>query len=106
MAIAAAAGASLLEREVVLDALRASLGEAVARRGRLVLVAGEAGVGKSAAVRAFCEEGRASARVLWGGCDPLFTPRPQGPFLDIAEGAVGVLEAAVEEGTLAVAGEL
>ena len=24
-------------------------------------------------------------RVLWGGCDPMFTPRPLGPLLDIAE---------------------
>jgi predicted ATP-dependent serine protease len=42
--------ARLLERETVLGALRESLDEARAGRGRLVLVAGEAGVGKSAAV--------------------------------------------------------
>jgi DNA-binding CsgD family transcriptional regulator len=51
--------------------------------GRLVLLAGEAGAGKTALVREFCSRvnGR---RVLWGGCDALVTPRPLGPFLDIA----------------------
>lgn len=47
--------------------------------GRLILVGGEAGVGKTALVRAFAE-GR---RVLWGACDPLHTPRPLGPLVDI-----------------------
>jgi DNA-binding CsgD family transcriptional regulator/tetratricopeptide (TPR) repeat protein len=88
----------LLEREAVLDSLRASLREACDGRGRVVLVSGEAGVGKSAAVRSFCDGARASARVLSGDCDPLFTPRPLGPFFDIAEEAGGELQAAVEEG--------
>jgi len=95
-----------LERDSVLGDLRDALGEAAARRGRFVLVAGEAGVGKSAAVRAFCAEARGSARVLWGGCDALFTPRPLGPFLDIAEEAGGELETAVSEGAPAVVAAL
>jgi DNA-binding CsgD family transcriptional regulator len=99
MGVAAAkAGARLLERETVLGSLRETRDEALAGRGRLVLVAGEAGVGKSAAARTFCDEARASARVLWGGCDALFTPRPLGPFLDIAEEADGELQAAVDGG--------
>ena len=55
---AAAEATRLLERDSVLGNLRDALGEAAARRGRFVLVAGEAGVGKSAAVRAFCAEAR------------------------------------------------
>ncbi|MFL5912194.1 MAG: ATP-binding protein, partial [Gaiellaceae bacterium] len=74
----------LLEREPVLDGLRRALADATAGRGRLVLVAGEAGVGKTAALRCFSNEASASARVLWGACDPLFTPRPLAPFVDIA----------------------
>ena len=62
----------LLEREAYLDMLAGP-------PGRLILVGGEAGVGKTALVRAFVD-GR---RVLWGGCDPLHTPRPLGPLLDI-----------------------
>jgi predicted ATPase len=49
--------------------------------GRFVLVAGEAGVGKTSLVRAFCDTIR-SGRVLEGACDPLFAPRPLGPFPD------------------------
>jgi YVTN family beta-propeller protein len=32
-----------------------------------------------------------AARVLWGMCDPLFTPQPLGPVLDMAEAAGGEL---------------
>jgi DNA-binding CsgD family transcriptional regulator len=107
MAIAAARERPrLLEREAVLDRLRESLSKTGEGRGRLVLVVGEAGVGKSAAVRAFCDDANASARVLWGGCDPLFAPRPLGPFLDIAEEEGGELQAAVEQGPPAVVAAL
>jgi DNA-binding CsgD family transcriptional regulator/tetratricopeptide (TPR) repeat protein len=71
-----------------LDAMRAD------RRGRLLLVSGEAGIGKSTLVRAFCDRSRA-VRVLWGGCDALRTPRALGPFVDIAEQTGGELEAVV-----------
>ena len=91
-------GGRLLERDAVLDNLRRTLADALAGRGRLVFVAGEAGVGKSASVRGFCDEASASVPVLWGGCDALFTPRPLGPFLDIAEEAGGELPTAVEKG--------
>ena len=102
---AAAAGVGLLEREEMLAGLRERLDEARAGRGRLVLVAGEAGVGKSAAVRDFCD-GSLGVRVLWGGCDALFTPRPLGPFLDIAESANGDLREALDGGPPEVVGAL
>ena len=70
----------LLEREAFLETLDGPA-------GRLILVGGEAGVGKTALVRAFAE-GR---RVLWGACDPLHTPRPLGPLLDVADAAGGQL---------------
>lgn len=103
--VAATDRARLLERETVLAGLRERLDEARAGRGRLVLVAGEAGVGKSVAVRGFCEEAR-GARVLWGGCDALFTPRPLGPFLDIAEEVGPELRAAIAGGPPAIVGAL
>jgi hypothetical protein len=105
-ATAAVGGARLLEREPVLDQLRQALGDARAGRGRLVLVGGEAGVGKSAVVRGFADEARTSTRVLWGGCDALFTPRPLGPFLDIAEEAGGELQSAMEDGPPEIVGAL
>jgi MoxR-like ATPase len=48
-----------------------------------VVVGGEAGVGKTALLRRFCDAH--ATRVLWGACEPLRTPRPLGPFLDVAE---------------------
>ena len=69
---AAAAGAGeLLERT---DSM-SSLGELLAgvrsgAEGRLVLVAGEAGVGKTAVLRRFCGANAAAARILWGACEP------------------------------------
>lgn len=63
----------------------------------MVLVAGEAGVGKSSLVRAFVGSRDSAPRVLRGNCDALFTPRPLGPFLDIASEAGGGLRSAVEQ---------
>jgi DNA-binding CsgD family transcriptional regulator len=88
---------ALLEREAPLAALHAALEQTAAGEGRLVLVAGEAGVGKTALVRAFCA-GAPEARVLWGACDDLITPRPLAPFRDVAEDLGGALAAAFESG--------
>ena len=89
----------LLERTDDLSALEASLDEVTSRRhGRLVLVSGEAGVGKTALLRRFCDDVGDSARVLWGNCDVLFTPRPLGPLFDIGETTGGELEALVASG--------
>src|SRR3990170_4321333 len=86
----------LLERERSLERLWAALADAESGSGRLVLVGGEAGVGKTALVSWFCDERRGSTRILWGTCDALFTPRPLGPFLDVAETVGGRLEDILE----------
>lgn len=78
------AAESLLEREEAFAALHDAYSESRAGSGRLVFVAGEAGAGKTSLLRAFCESVRGSSRVLQGACDPLFAPRPLGPFADIA----------------------
>ena len=91
----------LLERSAEFSALGEGLEVARRRsRGRVMLVSGEAGVGKTALLRRFCGECISSARVLWGGCDPLFTPRPLGALLAVAEGAGGELEDVVTSGVL------
>jgi DNA-binding CsgD family transcriptional regulator/tetratricopeptide (TPR) repeat protein len=73
----------LLERDQELAALQHTLAEVRDRAtGRIVLVSGEAGGGKTTLLRAFCRD---RDHVLWGGCEPLFTPRPLGPILDMAE---------------------
>ena len=82
----------VLEREALLGGLDSLLGEAVWQGGRLVLVRGEAGIGKSTLVAAFTN-GR-EGRVMWGTCDPVTPPRPLGPIFDMADhGAPGLLDA-------------
>lgn len=93
----AEAPGALLERSRHLLALEEALATVLSSsRGRLVLVNGEAGVGKTTLIRRFCEEHRESARILLGACDALFTPRPLGPFLDIAQITRGELAELVE----------
>ena len=94
-----AEGSELFERSRHLAALDESLTAVLtSSRGRLVLAGGEAGVGKTALLGRFCEEHGGPARVLWSACDALFTPRPLGPLLDVAEVTGGELEELVESG--------
>jgi len=82
---------SLLERSDALAQLEAARDRARAGpAGRLVMVGGEAGVGKTSLARAFCPD------ALRGNCDPLFTPRPLGPIIEIAERLGGDLAALVD----------
>jgi ATP/maltotriose-dependent transcriptional regulator MalT len=82
----------LLERATDLDRLDTLLGEAAAGHGRLVLLGGEAGVGKTSLVQQFRRLAARNARVLEGACDALSTPRPLGPLADIATVVGGELE--------------
>jgi hypothetical protein len=86
----------LLERDAELGLLQDGLRQAGRGRGSVVLVSGEAGIGKTSLVRAFAERARGRARVLVGVCDDLVTPRTLGPFRDMARGTDGPLHAAVE----------
>jgi DNA-binding CsgD family transcriptional regulator len=86
----------LLEREGPLRELEAALAEAANGAGRVALVSGEAGIGKTALIERFAREHRTDVRVLWGACDALFTPRPLGPLYDIAAQTGGALAAALE----------
>jgi DNA-binding CsgD family transcriptional regulator len=71
----------LLERTAALGDLDRWLREARAGAGGLVLVSGEAGVGKTSLLHAFAS---GVSGVLWSACDPLTTPRPFGPLTEIA----------------------
>ena len=76
----------LLERDESMSALHRLLESVQSERtGRLVWVGGEAGVGKTTLLRSFCQMRDVPTRVAWGACEPLRTPRPLGPFLDVAE---------------------
>ena len=86
-------GSTFLEREDSLVALRQRLDDVSATsRGQLVLLAGEAGVGKTTVLRRFTATLGERTRILWGACEPLRTPRPLGPFVDVAELTGGELE--------------
>jgi DNA-binding CsgD family transcriptional regulator len=88
----------LLERDRELERLGTWLREARAGRGRLALVGGETGVGKSSLVDHFRGCVPAAVRELAGACDPLVTARPLDPLVDIAAGTGGELARAVEDG--------
>jgi DNA-binding CsgD family transcriptional regulator len=89
--VGTATAGALLERESFLEALGETLEEVEGGHGRLVLIAGEAGVGKTALVRRFCADAAGRARVLEGACDALFTPRPLAPFADVGAQTGGAL---------------
>jgi DNA-binding CsgD family transcriptional regulator/tetratricopeptide (TPR) repeat protein len=83
----------LLERASFLRTLAEYASEARKGDGRLVLVSGESGMGKTALLEAF-EQKLEGTRWLWGACDGLLTPRPLGPLFDIGAQLGGELGAA------------
>jgi DNA-binding CsgD family transcriptional regulator len=88
----------LLERELQLATLDEYVADARRGEGRLVLVSGEAGVGKSALVEEL-ERRHLDLRWAWGACDGLFTPRPLGPLLDLATALGGALRETTTRGS-------
>lgn len=92
----------LLERDRELAALHAQFGEMRAGQGRIAVVSGEAGIGKTVLVEHFLAQARSvvppTARVLWAACEALFTPRPLGPLYDIAQKAPGPLRGLLDGG--------
>ena len=90
----------LLERQAVMAEL-GGLARGVRRgAGRVVLLRGEAGVGKTAVITRFSAGLDGTLRVLRGWCDPLGAPRPLGPLLDaladLGGAAAGGLGAAID----------
>lgn len=80
----------LLERASFLQTLGEYADQARQGEGRLVLVSGESGMGKTVLLEAF-QRRTTGTRWLWGACDGLLTPRPLGPLFDIAPQAGGEL---------------
>ncbi len=95
MAIAIRGTTELLERDELMAALERAYLAASDENGTLVFLGGEAGVGKTSVARRFCAN-LPAATVLWGACDPLATPRPLGPLLDVAQHAPERLSTAIE----------
>ena len=88
----------MLERDAELSVLADAVQAAAAGRGSVVLVFGEAGIGKSSLVEAVRARLPAEGRMFVGYCDDLATPRTLGPFRDLV-GSVGAeLSGAVTDG--------
>lgn len=73
-----------LERDGELELLTEVLANIETSGGKVVLLRGEAGIGKSALTEQFLTHNAASAHILMGACDDLLTPPALGPFWDFA----------------------
>jgi predicted ATPase len=78
----------ILEREDELSVLTGAVRAAASGQGSVVLIMGEAGIGKSSLVEALRPHMPAEGRMFVGYCDDLATPRTLGPFRDLV-GSVG-----------------
>jgi transcriptional regulator with XRE-family HTH domain len=99
MSAAAAARQHLASRRLLIGrereqlALRKAVAGAIARHGALVLISGEAGVGKTALAEAAAQEAtRAGALTLVGRCYDLAETPPYGPWSEIREQLTRALE--------------
>jgi DNA-binding CsgD family transcriptional regulator len=75
----------LFERDGILSELRARLESLSQGQGQVVVLSGEAGIGKTSVLRAFVQSVTDQFLVLQSGCEDLMTPRPLGPLFDIAD---------------------
>src|SRR4051812_43892103 len=74
----------LVGRERELAILSTRLDTALAGQGSLVLIGGEAGIGKTALADTICQEARhQGAIVLTGRCFDLAETPPYGPWIDL-----------------------
>ena len=77
---------ALVERDDALLTFERQLADTRQGGGHLMLVSGEAGIGKTTLLKAMAAR-RGDAVLWWGACDSLGTPHPLAPLHDIARGA-------------------
>ena len=73
----------LIERDSVFELLQAKFQNIEEGEGHCAFISGEAGMGKTSVVKAFCKKHKGDCTVYTGACDALFTPRPLAPLYDI-----------------------
>lgn len=81
----------MIERKAFLADLILSAESAKQQNGRVVLLSGEAGLGKTTLLNAFRQSLLSDYNVFWGGCDPFETPRPLGPVYDLTHNLIDPL---------------
>ncbi|MBC7535229.1 MAG: AAA family ATPase, partial [Ferruginibacter sp.] len=74
---------ALIEREGIMASLQKHVENVAAGEGHCILLCGEAGIGKTALVKAFCKQQADECSIYQGACDALFTPRPLAPLYDV-----------------------
>jgi DNA-binding CsgD family transcriptional regulator/tetratricopeptide (TPR) repeat protein len=74
----------LVDREAEFELLISKLRSIPQTGGELVLVCGEAGIGKSTFIDSFLSQIGDGPRAAIAWCDPLNTPRPLGPVRDLS----------------------
>ena len=77
---------ALVERDDALLTFERQLADTRQGGGHLMLVSGEAGIGKTTLLKAMAAR-RGDAVLWWGACDSLGTPHPLAPLHDIARDA-------------------
>lgn len=87
----------LLEREHQLTLLTQAYDSALRGEGRLCLLHGEAGAGKTTLVHRFLGALPAATARYVAGCESLFTARPFGPIVDLADALPPALTVALRE---------
>lgn len=73
----------LIERDRFLHLMQSKFENIAAGEGHCIFVSGEAGIGKTALIKAFCKELKTRCNIYQGTCDALFTPRPLAALYDI-----------------------
>ncbi len=74
---------ALIERDGFMASLQKHFEDISDGEGHCVFISGEAGIGKTALVKAFCKKQSDECSIYQGACDALFTPRPLAPLYDI-----------------------
>jgi DNA-binding CsgD family transcriptional regulator len=74
---------ALIERDGLMASLQKQFENVAGGDGHCILLNGEAGIGKTALVKAFCKNQADACSIYQGACDDLFTPRPLAPLYDV-----------------------
>ncbi|MFT3702037.1 MAG: AAA family ATPase [Agriterribacter sp.] len=73
----------LIERDGLIASLQQHVEQLAEGEGHCILITGEAGIGKTALVKAFCKQQADYCSIYQGACDGLFTPRALAPLYDV-----------------------